>query len=285
MADIGGGTSDFSVVRVSPERAGRATAARDILGSPACISAAPISTEVSWRPSCRCSASAAGCAARDWRCPPAISSTWRPGTASASSMSQKVITEVRGRAWRFRGAGEDRTAAACARATQGPRIARQRRSRPRSRCRAARSHHVGSRRERRRHFRSRSREPQLEAAVADSLQRIRSRIDERAADGRFDAGLGVGGVSHRRRHHECRRCGRPSPPRCLPRASLPATHSEASRRVSRSMPPGDFLEPSALFRLGSLPEAEIFYITYPNRFGIGINVWSLAKPTGSGPIS
>ena len=43
VADIGGGTSDFSVVRVSPERARSSDPARTFWDSPACISAARIS--------------------------------------------------------------------------------------------------------------------------------------------------------------------------------------------------------------------------------------------------
>ena len=60
IADIGGGTSDFSIVRLGPERHSKAD--RSAIFSPmtACASAAPISTASSVSASsCRCSASAA----------------------------------------------------------------------------------------------------------------------------------------------------------------------------------------------------------------------------------
>lgn len=50
VIDIGGGTSDFSVIRVSPERAKASDRQPDILAQPVSISAAPISTAC-----CRCS--------------------------------------------------------------------------------------------------------------------------------------------------------------------------------------------------------------------------------------
>ena len=173
----------------------RAIGARTFSALPACISAARISTgSWAWR-----------------RVMPALglrSPLLRKGLDAPSwyffdlatwhrigfLYDPKVLTEVRARAAGVRGAGKDRAAAARARAAQGPRAAGERRNRqdraverrssprsistrasPTSRCNITRA--------------------ELEAAVADSLQRIRSRIDERAADGRSDAGRDFGRVS------------------------------------------------------------------------------------------
>ena len=60
IADIGGGTSDFSIVRLGPERHTKANRAATFSPMTACGSAAPISTASSASASsCRCSASAA----------------------------------------------------------------------------------------------------------------------------------------------------------------------------------------------------------------------------------
>ena len=60
VADIGGGTSDFSLVRVGPERRGRARRATTTSWpTTACTWPAPTSTATSsWRPSCRWPATA-----------------------------------------------------------------------------------------------------------------------------------------------------------------------------------------------------------------------------------
>jgi hypothetical protein len=85
VADIGGGTSDFSLVRVGPARAAAPSAATTSWPTTACTRPAPTSTAMwNWRPSCRCWVTApcgpAKAGEARARCPAACTSTWPPGT-------------------------------------------------------------------------------------------------------------------------------------------------------------------------------------------------------------
>jgi len=85
VADIGGGTSDFSVVRIGPGRAARADRKADILANHGVhIAGTDFDRRIELAAICRCSATARSgprsTARRRARCRAPCTSTWRPGT-------------------------------------------------------------------------------------------------------------------------------------------------------------------------------------------------------------
>ena len=93
VADIGGGTSDFSIVRVGPGGPGVASARTTSWPTTASTSPAPISIAASsWPPSCHCSATAPTGRQRPprrrARCRARSTSTSPPGTSSTPSTTR-----------------------------------------------------------------------------------------------------------------------------------------------------------------------------------------------------